>query len=64
MRDPKSGEIHNTEIAELMDAGFYNFEAVECTCNFSDDTAAEIGHYPECPMVKTDLRYKNKNKNL
>ena len=30
----------------------------QCTCNFSDDTAAEIGHYPDCPMVEKDLRYK------
>jgi hypothetical protein len=32
---------------------------VRCTCSFSDDTAAEIGHYKDCPMEKIDLRYKH-----
>ena len=30
----------------------------KCTCNFTDETAAEIGHYKGCPKYFTDTRYK------
>ena len=31
----------------------------KCTCNFNDETATEIGHLLDCPMVNKDLRYKH-----
>ena len=32
---------------------------MKCTCGFSDDTAAEIGHFNICPMAGTDTRYEH-----
>ena len=33
-----------------------------CICPFDDDTAAEIGHKKDCPLTKTDTRWKHEPK--
>ena len=36
----------------------HNIIESKCTCNFPDETSAEIGHFLTCPMADKDFRWK------